>query len=166
MGDMEPLERKCYGCRRVEDFYDQPEAVLWHCYSDNCPCYCADTDPKKMLQIFRDVYLNVYNKSFVAAARAENKQSYSPCVVCGESRITYEGLIIPALDGGVHNPDNIIDLCPLHHHLFSHRRLSKAEWATIYAHMRENMSSAVDAHDYTESILQHEFQRWWDKNQS
>jgi len=63
-------------------------------------------------------------------ARSYNK-IYKPCEICGESRVTHYCHIIPRSEGGPSDERNYIYLCPTHHHLFDHNRLSKKEWEKI-----------------------------------
>lgn len=70
-------------------------------------------------------------------------QSYEPCAICGETRITHECHIIPRSEGGPLHRDNFVMLCPLHHHLFDHARLSKDEWDTLSSALTGKMESAV-----------------------
>lgn len=67
---------------------------------------------------------------------------YSPCVVCGEDRITHDCHVIPRTEGGPNHPDNLLALCPLHHHLFDHHRLSTEEWTTVDRALEDKMASA------------------------
>ena len=56
---------------------------------------------------------------------------YTPCEICGEDRITNASHILPRSHGGGGSPQNLLYLCPTHHHLFDHHRLSEEEWAKI-----------------------------------
>jgi len=71
------------------------------------------------------------------------QKSYEPCVICGEIRITHECHIIPRSEGGPLHRDNLVMLCPLHHHLFDNSRLSKSEWEILYTALSEKMESAI-----------------------
>ncbi|MBN1929981.1 MAG: HNH endonuclease [Desulfobacterales bacterium] len=71
------------------------------------------------------------------------QKSYEPCAICGEKRITHECHIIPRSEGGPLHRDNFVMLCPLHHHLFDHSRLSKSEWDMLVGSFNEKMDAAV-----------------------
>jgi hypothetical protein len=87
---------------------------------------------------FREVDPNYENKQ-------ENyfKLIYEPCVICGEKRITHECHIIPRSEGGTLHRDNFVILCPLHHHLFDHSRLSREEWDILCNNLKDKMESAI-----------------------
>jgi hypothetical protein len=59
------------------------------------------------------------------------EEKYNPCDICGETRITHECHIVPRSEGGVYHSDNLVVLCPLHHHLFDHSCLSEDEWGKL-----------------------------------
>lgn len=99
---------------------------------------------------------------FVARQNKSSERKYPPCVVCGEMRITHECHIIPAADAGPYHRDNLVILCPLHHHLFDHHRLTQAEWSIIQSHMHDKMESA---HLYAEHVRLPKLQRWWSENE-
>ena len=63
--------------------------------------------------------------------------------MCGEKRITLECHIIPRSEGGPLHRDNFVMLCPLHHHLFDHARLSKDEWEILSSALVGKMKSAI-----------------------
>jgi len=71
------------------------------------------------------------------------KKEYMPCAICGEDRITHECHIIPRAEGGPIHRDNMVMLCPLHHHLFDHSRLSDSEWQTLTIHLDGKMEAAI-----------------------
>ena len=71
------------------------------------------------------------------------QKTYKPCVVCGEKRITHECHIIPRSEGGSLHKDNFVTLCPLHHHLFDHARLSQTEWETLSKSLMGKMAAAI-----------------------
>jgi len=71
------------------------------------------------------------------------RKSYEPCAICGETRISHECHIIPRSEGGPLHRDNFVMLCPLHHHLFDHARLSKSEWDVLVESLNDKMDSAV-----------------------
>jgi len=53
------------------------------------------------------------------------------CYICGFSRIVEAAHIIPASKGGPNSEDNLLALCPNHHHLFDHNRLLDDEYNKI-----------------------------------
>jgi len=71
------------------------------------------------------------------------RKIYKPCTICGEKRITHECHIIPRSEGGPLHRDNFVMLCPLHHHLFDHARLSKSEWNMLADSLEGKMEAAV-----------------------
>lgn len=65
-------------------------------------------------------------------AKKPPTRSYgTPCEICGEKRVTNRCHIIPRSEGGPHDEGNILNLCPTHHFLFDHARLSKDEFSKI-----------------------------------
>jgi hypothetical protein len=86
-------------------------------------------------------------------------RKYRPCDICGESRITHECHLVPRVEGGPHHADNLVWLCPLHHHLFDHHRLTKQEWETLMEVIRRKMPGAAT---YADEVHAKELQRWWD----
>lgn len=71
------------------------------------------------------------------------QKSYESCAICGENRITHECHIIPRADGGPLHRDNFVMLCPLHHHLFDHARLTESEWEILAKSFDDKMESAA-----------------------
>lgn len=55
------------------------------------------------------------------------KEYDTPCQICGEKRVINYCHIIPSVDGGGDDDRNLLILCPTHHFLFDHARLSKSE---------------------------------------
>lgn len=51
----------------------------------------------------------------------------SICVICGESRNVEIGHLLPACDGGLASPDNLVPLCPSHHVFFDRGLLTQSE---------------------------------------
>ena len=97
------------------------------------------------------------DRAFERSGRQLAKE-YRPCEICGEDRITHDCHIIPREKAGPDHPDNLLSLCPLHHHLFDHCRLNQAEWGIIETILSQKMAAAqVYAHDY----LLREHQRFW-----
>lgn len=95
---------------------------------------------------------------FVARQQKSLLRSYPPCVICGENRITHECHILPAADGGLYHRDNLVILCPLHHHLFDHHRLTESEWQLLQQHLETKMESASL---YAMHVRFVALQRWW-----
>lgn len=100
---------------------------------------------------------------YFAKQRKSQQLSYPPCVICGESRITHECHVLPAADGGPYHRDNLVILCPLHHHLFDHHRLAESEWEVLHHHMESKMESALLYAIHVRYVL---LQRWWNKEQA
>jgi hypothetical protein len=89
-------------------------------------------DPREVdIADFKEKQNNIFN------------QTYEPCAICGETRITHECHIIPRSEGGVLHRDNFVMLCPLHHHLFDHARLTKDEWDVLSIALSGKMEAAV-----------------------
>ena len=59
------------------------------------------------------------------------KEYNKPCQICGEKRIINLCHIIPRSDGGDDDGRNLLLLCPTHHFLFDHARLSRSEFDKI-----------------------------------
>ena len=89
------------------------------------------------------------------------QKSYEPCAICGENRITHECHIIPRSEGGPLHRDNFVMLCPLHHHLFDHARLSKSEWSILYNALAGKMESAII---YANQVRLPMLQSFWSEN--
>lgn len=70
-------------------------------------------------------------------------KEYLPCVICGEDRITHDCHIIPRREGGIDHIENYVALCPLHHHLFDHRRLKRDEWAKLMDNLDGKLETAI-----------------------
>ena len=68
---------------------------------------------------------------------------YAGCQICGEDRITHNCHIIPRSEGGPHSPANFVTLCPLHHHLFDHNRLTLDEWTDLMDVIETKMEAAI-----------------------
>jgi hypothetical protein len=45
---------------------------------------------------------------------------------------------------GPNNPDNILWMCPLHHHLYDHSRLSKEEWDHLLSALEGKYGPAIE----------------------
>lgn len=85
---------------------------------------------------------------------------YEECVICGEDRITHEYHIIPRVEGGPQHTDNMVMLCPLHHHLFDQDRLSEEEWEALSARLEGKMDAAIQ---YANEVRLPRLQRFWAK---
>lgn len=70
-------------------------------------------------------------ESFMAKQSMSYNREYVSCEICGEDRISNWCHILPRSEGGADNKDNYLFLCPTHHHLFDHHRLSKEEWSKL-----------------------------------
>lgn len=86
---------------------------------------------------------------------------YEPCVICSEKRITHECHIIPRSEGGPYHRDNLISLCPLHHHLFDHHRLNRQEWAKLRNVINEKMNAAII---YSDQVHLPQLEMFWKEN--
>ena len=58
-------------------------------------------------------------------------QYASTCEICGFDRTVQRAHIVPVRDGGSHEKENILVLCPNHHWLFDHNKLDPAEYLRI-----------------------------------
>ena len=90
--------------------------------------------------------------------QAQLSKSYPPCVLCGETRITEVCHIIPRSEGGADHEDNFLALCPTHHHLFDHNRLTKEEWDKLEQSLDGKMESAVI---YVKTVRFYSTQQFW-----
>ena len=89
--------------------------------------------------------------------------AYDPCVLCGETRITHDCHIIPKSEGGPDHRDNYLALCPLHHHLFDHFRLSRGEWQKLEIACSGKMEAAIIYNQEVRLPIQ---RTYWDKTGS
>ncbi len=87
---------------------------------------------------------------------------YDPCAICGEKRITHESHILPRSEGGPDHRDNYVMLCPLHHHLFDHSRLSKTEWETLRSALDGKMEAAIV---YADQVRLPVLQAFWKEHE-
>jgi len=71
------------------------------------------------------------------------EQQYGPCDICGEDRLTHECHLLPRSEGGKYSTNNLVVLCPLHHHLFDHSRLTPQEWEKLETVVRSKSPAAV-----------------------
>ncbi len=89
--------------------------------------------------------------------------TYEPCAICGEKRITHECHIIPRSEGGPLHRDNFVMLCPLHHHLFDHGRLSNEEWNSLSSAITGKMEAAIV---YAKQVRLPLLQQFWERNET
>lgn len=62
---------------------------------------------------------------------SSHTSTYRSYEICGEERITHFCHILPKSGGGPGDESNYVYLCPNHHHLFDHNRLSEEEWQAL-----------------------------------
>jgi hypothetical protein len=87
------------------------------------------------------------------------QKTYEPCAICGENRITHECHIIPRSEGGPLHRDNFLMLCPLHHHLFDHNRLTANEWEILKDSFHDKMDAAIF---YANQVRLPMLRKFWD----
>ena len=78
------------------------------------------------------------HKAAIEPAEKSSKQFprrgfQDPCRICGERRISNLCHVIPRRAGGSDDSGNLIMLCPTHHFLLDHARLSRTEFQAIDA---------------------------------
>ena len=95
---------------------------------------------------------------FGAKQNRISNQAYDPCVICSETRITHECHIIPRSEGGPYHRDNLVSLCPLHHHLFDYHRLSRQEWRLLRKAIDDRMEAAVV---YADKVHLSQLETFW-----
>ena len=119
----------------------------------------------EMWHVMEEIYqeLSVYAKHNIkvkATPRVGMKWPISNpgdrCVICGENRIVDKCHIIPREHSGSSSMDNLILLCPTHHFLFDHGRLSKDEFMKIDVKDKLN-----DAREYFSTVRLKEHERQW-----
>ncbi len=98
-------------------------------------------------------------EAFAAKQQRIFVKAYLPCAICGEARITHECHIIPRAEGGPDHADNYVMLCPLHHHLFDHHRLTREEWTQLERALADKMESA---RQYATEIHFIKLQTFWE----
>ena len=98
-------------------------------------------------------------KDFLEKQARSSNRAYRACEICGESRITHYCHIIPHSDGGPNADENYLYLCPVHHHLFDHNRLSKEEWSKI-----DFSKKLVPAQEYAQKVRLAMLEKYWEKN--
>jgi predicted restriction endonuclease len=67
----------------------------------------------------------------VCNRKSWKSQFVNYCEICGFDRVVNRSHIIPVHLDGQHIPENIVVLCPNHHWLFDHGKLTEAETAKI-----------------------------------
>lgn len=72
---------------------------------------------------FRRDYLGESSSSI----RCRFRKIFTFCLICGFDRFIDMAHIIPACKGGSLDFNNLIPLCPNHHHAFDHQKLTKEE---------------------------------------
>ena len=95
-------------------------------------------------------------KNFIEKQTRSSNRAYKACEICGENRITHFCHIIPHSEGGPSDENNYLYLCPVHHHLFDHNRLSKEEWSKI--DFSKKFSSAQE---YVEKVKLGSLEKKW-----
>ena len=110
----------------------------------------------------RDFIIKGVNGEYYPINKAIFYKTYDPCNICGEKRITHDCHIIPRVEGGPGHSDNFVTLCPLHHHLFDHSRLSEDEWEVLTKVIDGKMEAArVYAKEVRIPILK----AFWNENE-
>jgi len=79
-----------------------------------------------------------------------------PCQICGERRVYNICHVIPREESGPKGSGNIIFLCPTHHFLFDHARLSKEEFEKI-----DKSGLYPEAKEYIEKIIAAKHEMRW-----
>lgn len=97
-------------------------------------------------------------ENFLERQARSRSKVYRNCEICGESRITHYCHIIPHSEGGPNAEENYIYLCPIHHHLFDHHRLSKDEWSKI-----DFSKKFAPAQEYAEKVRRPVLEKFWNK---
>lgn len=82
------------------------------------------------------------------------------CLICGETRIVDKCHVIPREHKGSNYQDNLFFLCPTHHFLFDHHRLSQEEWARLTI---DHLAS--DSREYILSVRHRRHQQKWESQQ-
>lgn len=85
------------------------------------------------------------------------EKSYGkPCQICDEKRVYNVCHIIPRSEGGPNGKGNYVILCPTHHFLLDHARLSKEEFESI-----ERSHLLPEARNYLENVHRKRHQMRW-----
>lgn len=79
-----------------------------------------------------------------------------PCQICGERRVYNVCHVIPREIGGSKGEDNTIYLCPTHHFLFDHARLSKEEFERV-----DRSGLSPEAIEYLDAIMAPKHEMRW-----
>lgn len=98
-------------------------------------------------------------ETFLEKHERSRKKVYNKCEICGEDRITHYCHIVPHSEGGPDTKENYLYLCPIHHHLFDHNRLTREEWFKI-----DFSSKLVSAQEYAQKVRLPMFERSWNKS--
>lgn len=97
---------------------------------------------------------------FIEKQGRSRTKIYKPCEICGEKRVSHFCHIIPYSEGGPSDESNFLFLCPTHHHLFDHHRLSKNEWEKI------DFSKKLDSSlEYVKKIILPQQEKYWNKTE-
>lgn len=94
--------------------------------------------------------------SFLEKQARSHHKKYRPCEVCGEDRVTHFCHIIPRSEGGPNDEKNYLYLCPIHHHLFDHHRLSKDE-----ANKIDFSKKSESSQEYARKVTLPSLERFW-----
>ena len=87
----------------------------------------------------------------------EEVESYGkPCQICGEKRVHNICHVIPNSEGGPNRKGNFLILCPTHHFLLDHARLSKDEFESI-----ETSHLLPESKQYLENVHRKRHQMRW-----
>lgn len=100
-------------------------------------------------------------ESFLEKQARSSERAYRDCEICGENRISNFSHIIPRSEGGSDDPGNYVYLCPTHHHLFDHNRLSKEEWAKL-----DFSKKMKAARQYAEKVRLPILKKFWESQNS
>jgi hypothetical protein len=88
-----------------------------------------------------------------------NKKLYSPCYICGETRVSEYCHIIPRQIGGSNLSTNIVYLCPTHHSCFDKGVLTKAEFEALDLRGKSELAKS-----YVEEVLRVRQELHWNSN--
>ncbi|MBL4652171.1 MAG: HNH endonuclease [Flavobacteriales bacterium] len=75
--------------------------------------------------------IELKKKAMKSSTSSAKKEYNIPCNICGENRVINLCHLIPRSEGGHDGNGNLIFLCPTHHFLFDHARLSNEEFEKI-----------------------------------
>ena len=88
--------------------------------------------------------------------RKEIESYGKPCQICGEKRVHNICHVIPSIEGGPNRKGNFLTLCPTHHFLLDHARLSKDEFESI-----ETSHLLPESKQYLENVHRKRHQMRW-----